>query len=273
MKTSSFIFPVNHAIKWLFKAGFKDTERRQHKGIIELSYVVIGNITFHIGNDSFPASSGDTVYVSPGITHHVKVSPSTDCEVISVYFNCGRRESTVDFVKKSVRRIFTDSPVFIQSPDVELLDIFHKLEVNSTLDSQEQCWALSIYFQELLLKLERSLSDSQDKTKLTIQSQLYAGKIKEYISDNYMRELSLEKISRHVCLSPNYCATVFRESSGFTIMDYLRRVRIERAKELLVNTSLSVGEIAEKVGYETLFQFSRLFKKYMGIAPTEYRKL
>lgn len=94
----------------------------------------------------------------------------------------------------------------------------------------------------------------------------------EYIDTNYANEkMSLQDLCRHVLMSTSYFSLVFKQHTGETFIEYLTRVRISKAKELLNNSTLKLYEIAEKVGYKDPNYFSMLFKKHTGITPKDYR--
>lgn len=85
-------------------------------------------------------------------------------------------------------------------------------------------------------------------------------------------EFSLTDAAEYVHLSPQHLSRVFRHETGVTFMDYLTRLRIRRAIELLGDSSMKMYEIAERVGYSTQHYFSSAFKKVLGVSPMEYRK-
>ena len=97
-------------------------------------------------------------------------------------------------------------------------------------------------------------------------------KAKQYIDENYMKELTLDDVSRVVNISSYYFSKVFKEETGENFIDYLTKLRIEAAKNLLKTTNKSMKEIAVEVGYSDPNYFSRNFKKYTGKTPTEYAK-
>ena len=94
---------------------------------------------------------------------------------------------------------------------------------------------------------------------------------KEYILNNYSRDISLDDISRQVNISPYYFSKIFKEETGEGFVEYLTGIRIERAKELLTTTEYSMKEICSMVGYADPNYFSRSFKKKVGVTPTEYK--
>jgi transcriptional regulator GlxA family with amidase domain len=85
--------------------------------------------------------------------------------------------------------------------------------------------------------------------------------------------LTLADIARRAGLSASHFCTVFREQTGQTPMDYFIRMKIHKAQHLLVNSAMTVQEIAQQVGYEDRYYFSRLFRKLLGVPPVEYRKV
>lgn len=98
------------------------------------------------------------------------------------------------------------------------------------------------------------------------------GKAKQYIQQNFSRELSLEEVSRYVDLSPYYFTKLFKEETGQTFVEYLTELRIGRAKEMLRNPSYSIKEVCVNAGYSDPNYFSRIFKKVTGMTPTEFRE-
>lgn len=96
---------------------------------------------------------------------------------------------------------------------------------------------------------------------------------KQYIQQHYMRTLTLEEVSQIVGFNPTYFSTLFKKVTNRNFVDYLTEVRINHAKELLRETSLSVAIICEQTGYQDLKHFTKTFKKIVGLKPNEYRKL
>ena len=94
----------------------------------------------------------------------------------------------------------------------------------------------------------------------------------EYINLNYPNDISLEDVSREVNISPYYFSKIFKEATVENFIEYLTNLRIEKAKDLLDNTDKSMKEICLEVGYANPNYFSRIFKKSVGVTPTEYKK-
>lgn len=92
-----------------------------------------------------------------------------------------------------------------------------------------------------------------------------------FISDNFSSDITLEDVADHVHLNPAYFSTVFKQSSGSSFKEYLNMVRIEESKRLLANTDYSIIDIAVATGFEDQSYFSKVFKRYTGLTPKQYR--
>jgi|GEM_PF-329948 two-component system response regulator YesN len=93
----------------------------------------------------------------------------------------------------------------------------------------------------------------------------------QYIRAHYNTELTLEKVASIVYLNPVYFSQLFKQKTGQGFKDYVTHLRLERAMELLRDSELKVGEISERVGYPDVRHFSQIFRKKVGLTPSEYR--
>ncbi|AGA57668.1 response regulator containing CheY-like receiver domain and AraC-type DNA-binding domain [Thermobacillus composti KWC4] len=94
----------------------------------------------------------------------------------------------------------------------------------------------------------------------------------EYMQSRYTEKIGLQEVADHVCVSKNYFSEIFKRVTGQNFIDYLIRLRLDRAKELLQTTPLKIYEVAELSGFNDVKYFSRLFKKVMKMSPAEFRE-
>ncbi len=94
----------------------------------------------------------------------------------------------------------------------------------------------------------------------------------KYIEDNYASDIKVEQIAQRLCVDRKYLRNLFTEHLGMSTMDYIMKTRMTRAKELLSDPSLSVTLVASSVGYRDALCFSKAFKRYVGISPSEFRE-
>jgi len=95
--------------------------------------------------------------------------------------------------------------------------------------------------------------------------------VKRYVALNLDQDLSREMIADQVFLNPDYLSRIFKKETGYSISDYILAERIRVSKELLSQTNTPISSIAISVGYTNFSHFTKIFKKYAGIGPTEYR--
>jgi AraC-like DNA-binding protein len=96
-------------------------------------------------------------------------------------------------------------------------------------------------------------------------------KARNFIREHSDEELSLTQVARAVNISPNYLSEKFKQVTGIKFVDHVARTRFEKARLLLDDVGLRVSEIAFAVGFQSLSQFNRVFKRLAGTSPTQYR--
>jgi two-component system, response regulator YesN len=148
---------------------------------------------------------------------------------------------------------------------VETYKLFNKVEDMYNFENFYE------YFQaveDLLMRLH----EYNKQIKLVYSEQKYLDRAIHFIKENYYKDLNLAVVSNHISLNYSYFSHMFKEYTGQNFVDYLKKVRIEEAKKLLMNQEYKVFEISEMVGYKNPKQFPRVFREMEGISPTEYRE-
>jgi AraC-like DNA-binding protein len=96
-------------------------------------------------------------------------------------------------------------------------------------------------------------------------------KARKYIEEHAAEELSLPRVAKAVNIHPNYLSEKFKQVTGIKFVEYIARARFNTACDLLRNGNLRVSEIAFAAGFQSLSQFNRVFKRFSGKSPTQYR--
>ena len=128
-------------------------------------------------------------------------------------------------------------------------------------------------------ELERYLSETlrvffSQEPLHELQTGEYSPEVKQalsYIRNNYSHKISLASVSEHVGLSSGYLCRIFKDETGISINTHINQLRMARAEELLKDKNSYIKEVAISVGFEDQLYFSRLFKRYHGVTPSEYR--
>jgi AraC-like DNA-binding protein len=124
---------------------------------------------------------------------------------------------------------------------------------------------LSIFAQHL------SLISNQIVVQQRSQEPPVITEAKDFIAAHQTEDLSLTQVAKAVNTSTFYFCKMFKKVTGLNFTDYVSRLRVERARNLLLNRNLRVSEIAYEVGFQSLTHFNRVFKRVLGVSPTEYR--
>ena len=96
-------------------------------------------------------------------------------------------------------------------------------------------------------------------------------KARRFIHEHSDDELSLTKVAKFAHISANHLSEKFKEVAGINFVDYVARIRIGKARDLLQSSNLRISEIAFAVGFQSLSQFNRVFRKLMRKSPTQFR--
>jgi two-component system, response regulator YesN len=144
-------------------------------------------------------------------------------------------------------------------------------------DHTVECLHQEILMSKFLCELRVLLND-YFKSLLYLSNEVYnQTKRREildaisYVSMNLEKRVSLEEVAGYLFLNQSYFSRLFKKEMGETFVEYVTKMKITRAKELLEQTADSVGKICERLGYDNQSYFIKLFKNHVGFTPIEYR--
>lgn len=140
-------------------------------------------------------------------------------------------------------------------------DIFQSIQNSETIDSIRELLT------NLINKSIEDISVRKEKRQSDVTEQII-----RFIQQNYTKPLTLDDIAARVYLSPKYMCGIFKEEVGVTIFDYVTKIRMEKAKQLLIESDMHVHNIGTSIGYNNVQSFIRFFKKHFSLTPEQYRK-
>jgi AraC-like DNA-binding protein/ligand-binding sensor protein len=146
-----------------------------------------------------------------------------------------------------------------------LKEAYFQTKVLSPRQHESVVGLLSIFAQHL------SIINNQIMVQLENSELPMITRAKEFIRRNQAEGLSLAQVAKAVNTSKFYFCKLFKKTTGLSFTNYVSRVRVEKAKNLLLNPNLRISEIAYEVGFQSLTHFNRIFKKIIGQSPTDYR--
>lgn len=168
-----------------------------------------------------------------------------------------------------VREIGNTYYLTMRNNKIKIADVLvEQMQLENTI---ENCYSMELLFQELVKHITRSLLKlAADKTQKNL-GQIRQAKI--YIEENYMKNITLEDLGSYLGFNASYFSSLFKKETGFSFLEYLSKIRMEKAKELLKEPGLRVQDVCLMVGYNDVKYFTKLFIKHTGLKPNEFRRL
>jgi len=123
--------------------------------------------------------------------------------------------------------------------------------------------------------MRRLIAQAVDRmeAELNARGNQHIAKVIRIMERDYNRDISLHSVAEELSMNPAYISRLFKQITGQSFVDYLKRIRIEKSKELLLNSELKINEVGKRVGYEHSYYFIKVFKETIGLTPGEYKKL
>lgn len=198
---------------------------------------------------------------SYGFIQKYKLSKDKTIKTIVQYIDMGNEDLTLYHFESSLSRFsrYDKERLFIQIQ--HLLHNKGIAQMKSTIESLKT-----------MIDWIKFLKVCCLKCKEYNQSLQSVEKAKKYILTNYNKQITLEEVASSVNLSPNYFSHLFRKALGETFIEFLTRVRMEKAVDLLAENKYSLKEINFKIGYNDPNYFSRVFKRHYGVSPRNYQQ-
>ncbi len=238
--------------------------------------------TFYIDDTTISVRTDDLILIKPRIPHYLKVESTRPCRFIVLKFVFARSDETnisdisandfLSFISENndFGGFFKLSSNYCSNISTIMQQIMHE---DKSPDG-ESAFLRSLLTMELFVWLSRSLRE-QWETNLSTKGhklQEILESAKGYINNNYNNDISLSDVAGYVYLSTSHFARAFKKYYKISPIQYLLSVRIEKAKSLLEETNLKVGDIASSVGFSAQQRFNDIFKKHLGVSPSEYRQ-
>ncbi|HEY8892983.1 MAG TPA: AraC family transcriptional regulator [Clostridium sp.] len=236
----------------------------------ELIFITEGKGHVIVQNKKYQFKEGSLIYICPDLQYIVESESEESISCFTVHFSY----ATVGFngakwnITKETGRLELDY-VQVLKDYYKINNIFKKL-VNSWMNKLPGYeFITKILLQQLLFEIFTNLK----KNNRNYSTSLKVEKIIEYMRLNIHTRLTLANLSELVQLSPTYLSTIFKETTGYSVIKFFNKIKVDKAKELIIEGDKKVKEVAQILGFIDEFYFSRIFKKIEGESPSEfYRK-
>ena len=261
-----------HDTNWSMNAN-----RHDH---FEMVYIKKGSAIFQIEGIDVNMSPHSIVIIKPGRSHKFIVK-SVVCEfiVLSFTFKTQKNEldshvSLNDFIEYIEDEATGDYLYLTLSRKNDIVHVMNRILRERM---KYQVWGdfLScLLIIELFVLLSRTLKQEWEQSAKNRNLKLHEllNIAKEYIDNNYDKDLTLTQVAKYIFLSDSYFAHSFKDKFGISPKSYILKVRIEAAKEYLEKTDLKVADVAKSVGFSSQQRFNDIFRKHENITPLTYRQ-
>lgn len=238
-----------------------------HENLVEVLLVYEGSGIYTIDNNKYIAKKGDLIFYNSGVVHDEFGGNGSNLGTYCLGI------SNLKILKLGDNKIIEDNYCPIINCNEyfdDILSMFDIIRKSIDVDGIHVAEFSNFLVQALVVKFRIIIEKNGDVKQIKELS--LATKVKIYIDKNYNENISLKSTAEAVNANQYYLSHIFKEETGFSPMQYVTRRRIGEAQNLLINTQLSITEIAVNVGYNNSNYFQNVFKKIVGYTPGSYRK-
>lgn len=266
--------PPEDGLPWISRISYSDWSHGHnhilhcHEDTAEILLILHGRGSYTVGLHRAEVEAGDVVLTGCGVPHdefpQTNELYQTLCLGICGLVLPGREAGK--FVEASRSPVFHRPAQFLELAALGGIIRRHG-EARQAYDD-----VLCQHAARSVLALAAQMTAEAEGQPLSGQAVLIA-RLEDYIGGHYTEDLTIDRLSRKFYISPYYLSHLFKERTGYSLKQYILRRRIGEAQTRLYTTRDSVQQIAADMGFEDAAYFSRIFTKYVGLPPVEYRKL
>lgn len=234
----------------------------------EMIFVCGANGHIVIGGNRYPLKKGMLFYIPPGVQQTIEPRTQNSEYYMTVHFSGSRMVQGPDGKWEYRENIKTlKQPLAQEITDyIPVKELFERL-----LDTwNDKGPSYEFIAGTLLRQLLILISQNNKKQSKNYAVSLKVEQIIEYMHRNINRKITLEELAGTAQLSSFYLSRIFKDVTGYPVITYFNKMKIDKAKELLIEGDKKVKEVAYELGYTNEFYFSRIFKRIEGLSPTEF---
>jgi AraC-like DNA-binding protein/mannose-6-phosphate isomerase-like protein (cupin superfamily) len=252
----------------------------QHK-YFECTCVISGSCKEHFKDQVLTLREGDLCLLAPSVPHSLEVYGG--CLVLyimirystflNIFTNMVRDKSRISafFLGGIYKKNNIKYMIYHTAGDRRVRNSILDMYMEHHRDDEFTDHIISSMLELFFVYLTRTYNESVEMPERPGKPTPYDDKIISHIMLNYST-VSLESLSKAVCLSPSHCSRLIRSITGHSFTELLHNIRMRRGKEMLLNTSLSAAFISEQLGYENTETFIRAYKRFYKTTPGQFRK-
>jgi len=245
--------------------------RRHTPSLCELTHILRGEVDLIVGRRHCALRPGDTLIAPAGTPHRDVFDLAQGLQVFMATFDWPPYREYFALVTPCVMR---DAPLACKAEVAQIVerlrgDVARGGEGSKLVAGARVYEVLMVYLRQAWLARRRGAGGGDSPGQRRRLALMTAAR--EYLSAHYREGLSLEGIAQALGVSAFHLSHVFSQESDFTLFDYLTRLRMEKARELLLEGRLKIAAVARHVGFENGNYFAKVFRRYYGFLPSECR--
>ena len=243
-----------------------ETPHPEGRNDYQLLYIAAGKGEFYFKGSKEPTivTKGNMILFRPGEPQVYYYYAVDKTEVYWVHFTGWKVEEYLERYE-----LPHDENVFYTGVSPDYPWIYNQMIRELQLQRVNHEDMISLYMHHIFITINRYIKERRENKNDTINDIERAA---HYFKDNYNKQISIEQYAEEHLMSVNWFIHNFKSVMKMSPMQYIISLRIAMAKGYLENSAKNIAEISNEVGYENALYFSRLFRKYTGMTPTEYRK-
>ena len=243
-----------------------ETPHPEGRNDYQLLYIAAGQGEFYFKGSKEPTivTKGNMILFRPGEPQVYYYYAVDKTEVYWVHFTGWKVEEYLERYE-----LPHDENVFYTGVSPDYPWIYNQMIRELQLQRVNHEDMISLYMHHIFITINRYIKERRETKNDTINDIERAA---HYFKDNYNKQISIEQYAAEHLMSVNWFIHSFKSVMKMSPMQYIISLRIAMAKGYLENSTKNIAEISNEVGYENALYFSRLFRKYTGMTPTEYRK-
>lgn len=241
----------------------------QHNDVIELFYVMKGSGRYIVGEYEYQVQAGSLLVCNAKVLHGESYLREHQMQS----YCCVMNGLQLPGLPSNTLMERTCNPLFHyplnKAPVEHIYLALHQLSLQKTRNS-DTCNLLANALLNLVYDEVKTRDSNYGAVNRKTEELLQ--QITQYLDEHYMEAVNLQAIAERFHLNYYYLVHIFKAKVGLSPMKYVTNRRIGEAQNLLMNTDLQITEIGDKLGFHDSCHFSSMFKKYIGITPSQYRK-
>ncbi|MFC4778017.1 helix-turn-helix domain-containing protein [Paenibacillus sp. GCM10023252] len=220
--------------------------------------VTQGSFTYEVDGVIYKLSKGDALFMPHGVIREGTQQPGETHQKYTILFDMKQDENLLPLLAE--RRT-----VHVKASSYDYMKQRFSILIQQWLGRMPYYETIC---ETIAVEMLASMNRDRDYARVPSIKMAHVQAIQQYILNHFREPLAIHTLAKLVDRTPNYVTSLFKEVTGISPLTYLQQVRIAAAKDLLLHTTLTVGQVAEQLGFYDVSHFHRTFRRHTGLPPS-----